>query len=312
MTPAWESADILLHVGLHKTGTTLLEEVLFCRPGTPHFHAVADKRQLYGTTLSIKAQDIPLEAARAPLLAAAEAARADNRTLALLGETWAARPFVHPAIRTANLTRIRDLFPQARILVTIREQCSLIYSMYGQYIRFGYTNSLTEFLSRPPDPMAGNAILNYGFYDFARLHDECCAIFGPDRVLMLPFEMIFRDPAELLARFGSFIGRDLSGERLETGKKVNSALSPLALAVGRHANRFISRDTPWLSPRRRRFPNALAAKVDGFVPASLSARQQKAARAQVAEAVGDIYDASNSRIAARLDLDLEGYGYRCG
>ena len=54
-------------------------------------------------------------------------------------------------------------------LVTIREQRSLIYSMYGQYIRFGYINSLTEFLSRPPDPMAGTAILNYGFYDFTQL-----------------------------------------------------------------------------------------------------------------------------------------------
>ena len=129
---------------------------------------------------------------------------------------------------------------------------------------------------------------------------------------MLPFEMILRDPTALLARLGSFIGRDLSGESLKTEKKVNSALSPLALSAGRHANRFISRETPWLSPKRRRFPNALAAKVDRFVPASLSARQQKAARAQVAEAVGDIYDASNRALAARLDLDLEGYGYRCG
>lgn len=313
MTSAWDSSDILLHVGLHKTGTTLLEDVLFCRPGSPHFHAVADKKRLYGTTLSVKAHEISLEAARAPLLEAAEAAHAEHQTLALLGETrGAARPFVHPAVRTANLTRIRDLFLQAKVLVTIREQCSLIYSMYGQYIRFGYTKSLTEFLSRPPDPMAGNAILNYGFYDFARLHDECCAIFGQDRVLMLPFEMILRDPAVLLARLGTFIGRDLSGESLQTHEKVNSALSPLALCAGRHANRFISRETPWLSPKRRRFPNALAAKVDRFVPASLSARQQKLGRAQVARAVGDTYDASNRAIAARLNLDLEGYGYHCG
>lgn len=310
MTKAWESPDILLHVGLHKTGTTLLEQTLFCRPDSPHFHAVADKERLYGTTLAHTKYRYTDDEARAPLLPDAEAAQRAGKTLALLGETWLGRPFVHMAIREANLARIHSLFPNARALVTFREQSSLVLSMYGQYVRFGNSPSLAEFVAAPPRGSSFTGILQREAYDFLQVHALCCDVFGADRVLMLPFEMILRDPDMLLARLGQSIGRDLSAEGpLNTEKRVNAALSPLAFDIMRHANRFSNRDTPWLSRRRRAFPNALGARVDRLVWSSWRQRQQRAALALVKAELGDHYRSSNAALADKLGIDLAGYGY---
>jgi hypothetical protein len=307
----WSQVTVLLHVGLHKTGTTWLAERLFERPGNPDFVATSDRSLLYSLFINPDQDAFDPAAVRARLRPLAERAAAEGRVVALLGETLAGRPFHARYRREIHAERLRRCFPQARILLTIREQDAIIRSMYGQFVRFGYTDPLAGFLARPPAEAGFTGILDYGFYDYDRLHRLYAGLFGAGQVTLLPFEKILRDPAGAVADLSRLLGRPLAPvPSAEARERVNPGWSSLAYAAARQANRFRQRDTPWLD-RGPVNPNVIGYWVDRLTPRALRERGAQRDRALIRAAVGDRYAASNRAVSDRLGLGLDALGYRC-
>jgi hypothetical protein len=307
----WSAVTVLLHVGLHKTGTTWLAERLFERPGTPDFVATSHRRLLYSLFINPDYDAFDPAAVKARLDPLAAQAAAEGRVVALLGETLAGRPFHARYRREVHAERLQRCFPQARVLLSIREQDAIIRSMYGQFVRFGYTDSLESFLARPPAESGFTGILDYGFYDYDRLHALYAGLFGAGQVALLPFEKVLRDPAGAVADLSRFLGRPLAPiPAAEAGERVNPGWSTLAYAAARQANRFVDRDTPWLGEGFVR-PNAVGYWVDRLTPRALRERGARREKAVIRAAVGDFYERSNRAVSDRLGLGLDALGYRC-
>jgi hypothetical protein len=305
------AAPLLIHVGLHKTGTTWLQKLVFQAKAGREIEYCGDIGLIYREFIVPDFTDFDPDQARARFAALCATATDTGRLVVISGENLAGRPFHAKFHREIVADRLAAVFPEAHILITIREQNAVILSMYGQYLRYGYTSSLRAFLQEPPPEAAHDPVLNRSFYDYERLIATYEQRFPRHNILVVPFEWMLAEPAAMIEHLSEGTGVELTPVAVETARQTtNSAWSDLAYNSLRHLNRLESQDSRWqLSPGMFR-PNAMAARIDRLTPAFLRQRMHKARRQQVEDAIGNFYAPSNRRVSERIGIDLEQYGYR--
>jgi hypothetical protein len=307
------TAPLLIHVGLHKTGTTWLQKRVFQAKAEREIEYCGDIGLIYRQFIVPSFADFDPEQARARFAPLRAAATEKGRLAVISGENLAGRPFHGKFQREIVADRLAAVLPDAHILITIREQNAVILSMYGQYLRYGYTSSLRAFLKEPPTDVAHDPVLNRSFYDYERLIATYERRFPANKILVVPFEWMLAEPAAMMERLSQGTGIALTPVAAETARQTtNSAWSDLAYDALRHMNRLESQDSRWqLAPGMFR-PNAMAARIDRLTPAFLRRRMHKARRQLVEDAIGNLYAASNHRVSQRIGIDLAQYGYRTG
>lgn len=298
----------LIHIGLHKTGTSWLQDALsrrhgqelaFCPPSdlvrralilpsVPAFDP-AQAREMLQPVLDTGYPDLPLM---------------------ISDEALGGRPFHSALVRETVIARIRAVFPDAQIMITIREQSAVIHSLYGQYVRFGFGSNLAQFLAEPGADSSHRPVLDRGYYDYDALAEYLATQMPDDQLWIVPMEWMLGDSAAFLAALGARLGTQITPDAARAETVVNPAWAPPALWVARQANKLRPQDSRWLNPRRGFFhPNSLASRIDRLIPAARNKALHKAARAFVKDQLGDYYAASNSRLARRIGLDLGALGY---
>ncbi len=135
--------------------------------------------------------------------------------------------------------RMHKSFPEARILICIREQKNTIYSLYSEYIKHGQTVSLGEFIGatggRP-----GKAVvcdINQLEYDLLIAHYQ--SLFGRERVTVLAFEEFIADRRLFLQQLlcAASSGAELSDMPVSSTVK-NPSLGPATLKLRRILTKF--------------------------------------------------------------------------
>jgi hypothetical protein len=158
--------ELLLHIGLHKTGTTYLQHVL-----------LANRDRFAGTGLGLAPYLHPLEGNHRPLveeLAAAgfapaacerafdAVAAAPGARLLVTAEELCARVMLHPE-RARALQRAAARHFRPRVLVTLRRQDHLIESVFGQASRTWYSGDIRNFDTYPLDHDARLRVIEDAF-----------------------------------------------------------------------------------------------------------------------------------------------------
>lgn len=301
---------LLVHAGLHKTGTTWLQKRVFEPRHGSDIEYCGDIGLIYRQILVPGPDEFMAETARQAFAPLREQASIGQRLAVISGENLAGRPFHARFQREIAADRLAAVFPDARILLTIREQGAIIRSMYGQYLRFGYTSDLCSFLTEPPPEAAYRPVLDRAFYDYDRLIAAYERVFPAENILVLPFEWMLANPDAMIARLSAHTGAALSAIGADTARKVtNSAWSDLAYAALRHLNRFDNQDSRWQRKPGWLHPNSIAARIDRLTPRRLRHRMQQKRIELITEMIGDRYAASNRVVAARIGIDLAALGY---
>jgi hypothetical protein len=224
--------------------------------------------------------------------------------------------------------RLAAVFPEARILLVIREQRAMILSWYKWYLTRGGSGSTQRYF-HPRARRTRLALFGFEHFKYDRLIAHYSRLFGRERVMVLPFERLVADPRGSVGDILEFAGARHEPDALARllGEPRNRSRSTLALTLGRPVNALLgwdhTRDSPpGLLPTGRlgwivgkRVTSALARwqpRVDSLLPAPLSRRFEARIRRQVAAAVGDRYARSNARTQALTGLDLAGLGYMVG
>jgi hypothetical protein len=183
---------VLLHIGLPKTGTTSLQEVLrgwpnlagkpFDRPGGADARALQEA--LRAGTLTGAAFDAHLVACR----------QDPDRPVVLSAEALAGAPreWFGPLARPVEMARTLGTTGwDGRVLVTLRRPRAWLRSTFRYAVRGGYPETYDRFLARvTADLDAGRGFACWEVTVAA--HD---AAFGPDTVAVTWFEDLVRDPA---------------------------------------------------------------------------------------------------------------------
>lgn len=303
---------VIIHVGLHKTGTTWLRRHLFAPRDGHEIVYSRDWRLLRGNFVIPDVYHYSADRARAEFAGLVAEAEARGQPLVLSDEMLAALPWRSRFVRAVTADRLAEVFPGATVVMTIREQGALIASSYGHYVRGGFSAGLDDFLAQPEgeDARVWTPIIEPAHFDYEQALDLYEARFGTGRVLLAPLEWVTRNTDAFLDRLAAASGVRLDPAlRADGAKIVNTADSAIACAVARHVNRLVAQDARWRRGEGGLRPQAVLGLVDRLLPERVKKRANERLRARVRAAIGDRYRASNRRVSERIGIDLEDYGY---
>ncbi len=290
----------VLHAGFHKTGTTTLQNHFFpALPGCAYagpsaptfsfFRLLA--RNLWGAD-----DDEYLEHAWRGYL---DDVRGDASSLVVSYENFSRR---RSGSRTAQ--RLQRLMPDARVVLCVRNQATLLPSMYHQYLKHG-----------GPKSMAGwaDGDLERDQLRFDVVVAEYQDAFGADRVTVLRYEDLLADPATFLAGLERLIGVPDSGGAYEL-PVMNRSLSGSGRVLLRQANR-VYRHRRYAgddgqgdgAPSRHDAALALARRLDHRLQREAASAERR--DQQVIERLLPEWAESNARLQELAGVHLEDQGY---
>jgi len=208
--------------------------------------------------------------------------------------------------------RIREFCPNAKILMVVREQQALIQSSYIQYIRRGGTMPLKRALTQKYDwrmPFFNKA---YFYYHLAA--DGYMNAFGRENVLVLPFEMLQREPETFVSSIYDFCGME-GGYLPEAEKRENKSNALAVEMLLRRFNVLLSKNSlnaysPIALTVSAKKKDRMKEALSRLVPDSLEKRTKKRIRDDIRSALPpEAFRRSNTRLSELTGTDFGAYGY---
>jgi len=206
----------------------------------------------------------------------------------------------------AAALRLKETFPNARVLITIREQAKLAYASWNEYVRRGGTFSLKSYLTRggvvEPGIRPLMPIEYLRFSDLASLYVE---LFGEANVLVLPQEMMVQDQAAFLDTL--YLFARVAEQQPGQGEPVYTSLPVPVLELQRNINRFVPFDA---SSRKVRKPiNQMLRQAARSCPKGWADSAKRKGLSYTGSVVHDQVRESNAQLARMVPWSLSDYGY---
>lgn len=190
--------------------------------------------------------------------------------------------------------RIKVISNNAKIVLILREQKSMIVSCYKQYVKSGGSCRLEEYVFSPNE--GRTPLFSIKSLEYDVLVKRYFDMFGSDNVLVLPFELLKFDGKRFLSLLSDFIGIDFSSvENIDA--KQNIALNDFQISAIRSLN-VLGGDTS-LNPHQTRLyilANKLAAFVKKYGRAKFFSRYRADFASDTERLVGDRFKVSNQRL----------------
>lgn len=309
--------NLLLHIGYHKTGTTWLQKFLFNNAAVG-FSSPLTRKEIHQLLILPHALDFKLHDCREHIHLALQQA-VDIGLMPVISEERLSGALLGGSNDSKEMAdRLAKICPTAKILIVIREQKSMLFSVYNQYIRVGGINSLTDYMQPSPFVQAHSYPFNLDHFQYHRLIAYYISLFSKPNVLVLPYELFKAKPKDFIREIIGFCELKIEDKILDNlpyTKPVNQSLSSISLAIKRQLNRFIS-DKHLLNQGaifnitgiQDRLISAFN-QLDSVMSQSFKTTFDKKLKKNISEMVGERYQRSNSLTAEMLNLDLAKYGY---
>ena len=215
-------AAVLVHIGYHKTGSTWLQQRLFSSREAG-FGVVV--RQSKVKRSMVAPDDFEFDAARCR---EAYQPRIDMMERRGVVPVISAERLQRQARRADDGARMAErlarVVPEARVLVVLREQRSMLLSTYGQYVKTGGMLDLRRFLDCPVAWKEWPCDLRR--YRYERLVGYYHKLFGRERVLALTYEELKADPAAFVRAVVDFGGAKPSRAYSSASRWRDTSTSP--------------------------------------------------------------------------------------
>lgn len=305
------TATNLLHIGYMKTATTYLQAHVF--NNTEAGFAVP----LDGKGRGFLVQNIVLsdgftfdsDEIAEQFRKAAEPVVARGLVPVWSDETIVGEPVTRRYDAHSNALRVHQALPDAHVLITIREQKALAYAMYVEYMRQGGLASVESFFGTGNEPMAFSPILRSDYLYYDRVVAFYQKLYGADRVLVLPQELLANDRDRYFKWLSTFTGKDINTDGVSASRTHKT--------LGATANRFRYFVNRLRSPHPlTKFPNRwergldrLLFAVDRLAPEGLNKKFEASVRQKISDRYDGEFSESNKRLSDLIGLDLSDYGY---
>lgn len=237
-----------------------------------------------------------------------------------------------------NARRLKEAFGQCKILLIVREQASHLVSKYRKNLETKRRSNvpLRSFLRDQPLVQRVQTDCDSVFLPVLKHHNLVSLywdLFGPQNTLVLPIEMMSRQPAEFIKRLNAFCGSQIpldcqlpqtnaNGRRGLSSfyRAYNTVYSPFSISMlwflnprwrwrrrwKRHAS-FVGRTSNSLQKRMVSALRALWVMTDSRI-----ARERDRQLAAVRSMLGDYFAESNRILSEMIGIDLAEYGYNVG
>lgn len=307
----------LIHIGFHKTASSLLQARLFTEAKLG-FQTLGNDRQRIVEAFILQGGLGEPDAAQTDSLRKEAGHAADaGLSLVISHERLSGYPASGGFDQGLIAERLHKVFPDAKILMLIREQKSMIYSMYLQTISDGGTLSARRYLNPPEEKeLLRKPGFRFDFYEYDRAIRKYQALFGTDNVKVVAFEQLRKDSDALARDLITFVSGPEKAAFFKKGslrEQINKG-RPLAFQAIRRRINMLTRNQlceNGLVTMPVRYVDKLVRMsrpaLEVFRP--LDSPLKKHLQAQIARACEGRYAESNRQVAELTGLDLESFGY---
>ncbi len=220
-----------------------------------------------------------------------------------------------------NADKLQACFPQARILMVIREQRSMLRSLYRTLVAWGNPYPIKKLLNPPPHWRHIAPSFQLEALEYDRLIRYYQQRFGAESVKVLCFEQFQLDPRRFAAdvfRFCALPADEQQLAALPLQQRLNPGSSLFGIEKKRLGNRLyrsIYNSNGLLEEtEERQFQRmaAFRARQDGWLDRKLGPAMERRFRHHMEALPQGQFEASNTRTQALVDADLEALGYQLG
>ena len=292
----------LVHVGMPKCASTWLQKQFF-KPRHGFREALSSFYTFFAFVNTGSFQWIPC---RDRL----QLETPDNLVPVFSAEALVGNPLTGGQDGEANLYRMHQTLPEARILIVIREQNAMLRSLYKLLVNFGYPYRIGMVLD---NDLVGNVPsfdLKYLCYD--HVIDAYQQAFGKESVLVLPYEKFTSHPDGFLDDIRKFceIDCDRYPLKVKTDKRENSNRTLVSIEIKRLYNRYVARTRFSMSGFSKPETISGEGNFDPFVPAYIERWMEGRFARKVRQKTTGYYTQSNDRTVSLTGLDLAQHGYQ--
>lgn len=212
---------LLLHIGYHKTATTWMQKHLFMPQHG--YRQVLDHQQVFD--LIVKPHGLRFSPAPAiEAIAKGMEALQPGEQPVISSEVLSGHPFQGGHESDVYAERLAQIAPDAKILISIRDQMRIIPSVYMQYLQRGGTLPYRVFFAGITRPGYFGFTDEHFEYDVLAAHYQ--SLFGDDAVYVLTQESLQKDMDAASAALAGFVGaRGFTGLAV-SAKRVHAAGYP--------------------------------------------------------------------------------------
>ena len=211
--------------------------------------------------------------------------------------------------------RIYDSFPDAEIVIFIRNQPDIIASVYKQYVSMGGTHLPHRYLHHPGVKPHRQPVFNFDHFKYWNLINYYLELFGREQIHVFPYEKFVKDKDCFLQQFQKELNLEVDLSRVNISKHENPSYSPQLLPLARFLNKFTVRDVhhkmTWVH-----IPGAyqITRKVLSLLNSYWVQRESKDGRTTILDRedlalISNYYRSSNERLNKELHLDLDEQNY---
>jgi len=236
---------VIIHVGMCKAASTYLQHAIF--PYVKNAYCVRRRNKDAIGDLLLK-----MKVFNPVLLNSEEEKKAIDRFLdtvseesIVISDEWLFGTAWENFYNNYYVTEfLKEIFPQAKILLVIRRQVEWCESIYNQVIKAGFGLKADTFFNFH-DNSFHDAKINYSvrvnvrqlnLYKYTRFYYRH---FGKENVLVLPYELFKKDSKAFLSRLYDYF--QLQPVYPEYGRPINRSISSLSLHTGLLLNRLLVR-----------------------------------------------------------------------
>lgn len=305
--------DVVLHIGLHKTGTSTLQH---------QFFPACQRMRLLLTLVPEMQAFVALITRKDPLYFDPEQARqvlepvlSREHPNVLSNESFSGPPYagiIEAGLdhRWPVLMNLKSVFPQARTMIVLRRQDGLARSLYRQYLKAGGTRGIRRFYGfaegHPP-------LMTLDRFVFGPYIDAVEKAF-PHGLLILTFEEFVADQCKFLQKVTNFIGVEQPNIQLKTEN--STRLGSLGMGLSRQLNRLfrsflnpagILPGIPYRQPSGIRLTSPVSILHDSWPGKGAVSRESDLS--QIGQRILDAVREDNRLLDIKYRLNLDRYGY---
>lgn len=292
-----------VHVGIHKTATTWMQLHGFAlHPKIKLLNAVGSPFEEFWYREFMDCGEFGFDRARVAARVEQElrAFDDDKDAIPIISEENITGHIYTGSNAKRNAEHLFELFGRCKIFMLIRRQPDYLASAYSNFINHGGSLSFRGWMQDQNIPV--HWMINKLKYD--QLISYYHSLFGPENVLVLPYEMFARDRGvTVMNKFFEFVGAGPLEEDRFSGvlsKKTNPGLSPLGVRLARMANCARGR----ITYNQARIIRA----ADRFVLRKLPLQPRLMTKSEALE-YSEQFRASNLATSQLIGIDLKDYGY---
>jgi len=295
----------IIHVGYPKAASTWLQQVLFKNKDAGFLAPWGMRSNGAITQLAVKDKFLSESAQRVFHKGLQEAVKS-SLVPVLSHENMSGNPARNQYWGKEVANRIHAIFPEALILIVIREQKSILRSWYKYHIKCGGKRSLDQFINAKTVMSEGKIFRLLEHFEYDLLIGYYQSIFGLNNVLVLPFELLKISKESFVKKIFGFADLNNSIDCIDyTEPPKNVSCKAGRVVLQRQMNYLIQpcNKLPWLVSSK------LSAEIERFIPQAIHTRIEKRWQQSIEEQVGDLFHASNQRTSELIKMNLADFGY---